>query len=569
VKLHSAKFEKALKRGVKQAIRRSPELRREARRANPSFRKHYKITIFVRTAFAAALGGAVYGLADSTGHPVTALAVVNLWTFTWIFFRAQLLLMSLFQATDLPVLSLLPTPKTTIFRWELQKFYRAAVMSLLDLIAGFGAVALFVNSTTAPALVLPAAVLGWFVMLALAMLCASRLPRLPYVRISLAFLTLGFVLLVGHSLIGAFAISALERLAPALNVLLPTGWTASLFLLFSGTHEWTLALLLVPIGAVLSTMPGSLARLRAHYQFTEVIHREAPDILPNETDKISVAINDPREKPLRVASESIEEMVRTRLFAVAPEWHERGWIEKTLWRWLSPRERILAEFVFPYGISILPEWKKIFRNVGITFLVALAAGLSRPEWELWILIVGLIITASQVAGNLFAGGAAFRPISSSGVNLPFYAGYGLGFSELSRLLLKHSAVQLPFLIPFSLLCGGFAAYIFKSPVSIGLMLGFKAAGLMLALRFIFLTFAFSSGTNDSTRLRLRTIVLLISILTCGGLFLAFGISAMLVEDAALAWVLWALALVDAYAFWALYGWFYNGKWFDLLSLPKR
>jgi hypothetical protein len=270
-----------------------------------------------------------------------------------------------------------------------------------------------------------------------------------------------------------------------------------------------------------------------------------------------------------VASDSVEEIVRTRLFSLAEEWHERGWPEKILWRWLNPRERILAEFVFPAGISILPAWQKIFRNIGITLLVALAAGLSLPEWEVWILIIGLFITFLQVGGSLFAGGAAFRPIGSSGVNLPFYAGYGLGFGELSRLLLKYSAVQLPFLIPFSLLCGGFSAYIFKSPLSLGFMLGFKAAGLMLALRFIFLTFAFSSGTNDSTRLRFRTIVLLISVLTCGGLFLTFGISAVTVQDAAPAWVLWALALVDAYAFWAIYGWFYNGKWFDLLSLPRR
>jgi len=179
VKLHSPQFEKVVRRAVKDAIRRSPELKKEARKAN-KFRKHYKSSWIVRIFIMAMFGFAIGGLADVTKHPVTALAGINLWTFAWIFFRTQQLMLGLYRADDLAALSLLPAPKNLIFRWQLQKFYRASLMSLLDLLAGFGAVAWVADSGTAIIAVAPAAILAWLTLVAAVMLCASRFSRLPY-----------------------------------------------------------------------------------------------------------------------------------------------------------------------------------------------------------------------------------------------------------------------------------------------------------------------------------------------------------------------------------------------------
>ena len=569
MKLHSPAFEKALKRGAKEAIRRSPELKREARRANRSFRRHYKSGWLVRGMFSLLVGACSAGIASQRGHAPAALAFVNLWTFAWVFFRVQLLVVALYQSSDLQAFSFLPIEKSELFRWELQKFYRGSLMSLLDLIAGFGAIALFSNSPTALTVVIPVAILGWGAMLAVVMLCGARWPRLPYVQISMFIIFAALALLFGQNLVGSWLIETLQRFAVPLNVLLPTGWAPSLFLFAMGSHDWTLALLLIPIGAVLSTMPSSLARLRRRYEFKELVYGQAPDLLPAEVSEESVAVTEPGVGPLRVDSDAITPIVRTHLFPIVAPWRERGWMEKILWRWLSPREYILAEFVFPHGISILPGWKKNFRNAGITCLAALVAELILPGAEGWVLTIGFGVTAVQVMGRLLTSGIAFRRVRSSGLDMPFYANYGIGFRELSRFLLKYTAVQIPFLILIWLLCGGFYAYMSHMPIGFGLEMSFKAAGLMIALRCVFMTLSFSSGINENIRLRLRSLVVLAVLLIFGGLFFGLAIGGLFQPNVGLSWLLWSLALVDAYVLLAVYGWFYNGRWFDLMITPRR
>jgi hypothetical protein len=570
MKLHSPQFEKAVQRAIKDAIQSSPELQREARAA-AKFRKKSKTSPLIRVVFSTLFGLVVWALADYTKHPVTGVAVVNLWAFITISYQAQQLLAFLCPTPDLAVLSWLPTPKTTIFRWELQKFYRGALMSLFDLLAGFGAVAISVHSTAAVAAVIPAAVLTWFTMLACSMLCAGRFPRFPYPLISAAFFALIVILYFCRNLFGLTALALLDHYAPTLNVLMPTGWAASVFLFLTGHYDWTAALLLVPIGALLSTTPGSLARLRNGYKFTEAIHPEASDLLPHETDdELSDHILDYADgKPLRVDPASMEETIQKRLFSLTPVWHDRGWFENLLWRWLKRREKVLSEFAFPNGVSIWPAWKKIFRNLAITVALTLAAGYAGSTSQLWLLAIGMFITVSRAIAQLHSTGAAFRPIRGGAMNTPLYAGFAIGFRELSGLLLKYSAVQVPLLILLTLSSSAFIAYVLKYPVLAGLIIGFKTAGLIIALRFIFLALAFNSGTHDCLGFNLRTLAILTLFLGCASSFLTLAAMGFLVAESPIAWAVWALALIDACAFWFLYGCFYSRARFDLMTIPRR
>src|SRR5207249_7127425 len=119
--LHSPGFEKALRRGVRRAVRSSPALKREFRIANRNCRQ-ISARLFGRTAISVALAFVVWQMADRTQYAFSSLAVISLWTFAFIFVHAQALWSRLFRATDLPALSLLPITDGTVFRWELQKF---------------------------------------------------------------------------------------------------------------------------------------------------------------------------------------------------------------------------------------------------------------------------------------------------------------------------------------------------------------------------------------------------------------------------------------------------------------
>ena len=48
-----------------------------------------------------------------------------------------------------------------------------------------------------------------------------------------------------------------------------------------------------------------------------------------------------------------------------------------------------------------------------------------------------------------------------------------------------------------------------------------------------------------------------------------AIGGLFQPNVGLSWLLWSLALVDAYVLLAVYGWFYNGRWFDLMITPRR
>jgi hypothetical protein len=53
------------------------------------------------------------------------------------------------------------------------------------------------------------------------------------------------------------------------------------------------------------------------------------------------------------------------------------------------------------------------------------------------------------------------------------------------------------------------------------------------------------------------------------LFLLLGGASLFVPDAGAAWLLFALALGDAYGIFRLYGWFHRSGRFDLMRIPNE
>ena len=144
--------------------------------------------------------------------------------------------------------------------------------------------------------------------------------------------------------------------------------------------------------------------------------------------------------------------------------------------------------------------------------------------------------------------------------------YGIGFRELSRVLFKISFVQFPLLLACLIGCSLLVGQLIDWPAAAALQIALKASLLAIALRFVFLTLAFSSGTNDTSRL-FRATPLLTCVVLFGGGFLGLAAGSMFASDAAV-WILALLAVLDAYVLLRLYGWFYNGRRFDLMAVPR-
>jgi hypothetical protein len=565
VKLHSPVFERRLRRGVRQAVRSSPELRKEARRSSAP--KHYGLGILVRPGLVVLLAVAVWRISEQTQKPAAALAAISLWMFIWLCVRVQSTLVSLYSDPDLAAFSSLPVTPDRIFCWQRQKILKASVMSLVDLLAALGAFARFHDFNASKwVMTLAIALLSWLAFLSLTFLCAARWPRLPYGIVPATSMVAGLVCLFGREYIGKHLLALVQSNAFELNLLLPVGWPLSLGRLLVADGQWLTLLLLIPIGGIIWTMKGSLARLRENYEFVELTIDEPPDVIPGEGAIEPTEANGRPAAPHHLGVAAIEEIVRSRQFFAGPKWYEHGRFEKMLWGWFSPRERALSEFVFPNGFGITTPWRKLFRNLFLAVLAASGLGLVSPVLRLWVLGFGLFVTFCQALAQILGTGLAFQPTQCSGVNIPIYAAYAIGFRELARLLFKCTFVQIPLFLAFIVIGATLVAYLAGLPVVQAVILGLKAGGLLLAFRFLTVTFAFSAGTNDTARFRFRTIALLGSVVCLGLLFLALGAAGMFVPVAIWAWVFFGLAVLDAYVLFRVYGWFYHANRFDLMKV---
>jgi len=93
-------------------------------------------------------------------------------------------------------------------------------------------------------------------------------------------------------------------------------------------------------------------------------------------------------------------------------------------------------------------------------------------------------------------------------------GYPIGFRELAQLY-SNARWSNPALILFAVTSIALGVLLLQASVSDGVLFGLKLAGLLLVSRFIFVACAFSSGTNDTSRIRVRSVVLSSSWSVCG------------------------------------------------------
>ena len=569
MKLHSPLFERALRRSVKTIVRRSPELKRAAKRGR--LRRHFQLKVVVRPLASVFLAFVVWNSFETTQHVAGSLAVLSIWAFALAFFRASNLLNCLFNSNDLSALVCLPVETKTVFRWQRQKFNLNSIYSFIDLAAGFSVLGVICKFSYLQWSLLPALTLAAGASLAaIAALLVTRASALT--RIAVASMTgLWFIIfLIGRFVPWEKVWRLLDGQSAWINALLPTGWIISLFELLLPEKNWMQLVFIFPAGFLIWSLKDSFAKLRKDYEFREITVPVSPDIIPrHEREDVPASGIDATRRHLGVSE--IEQIVQTRQFFVKTLWHKRGWLERRLWNWLTPRERVLAEFAFDDGLSMSRAWKKILRNVLIAVGAGFVVGFASPVLRIWIIGFGLFVTTCQVLAQILLTGRAFTKVFCSGVNIPIYAAYAVGYREFSRLLFKCTAIQLFFVIPFSMVATAIIVHL-SGITGVAhlavIVLGFKIGCLLAATRFPMVTFAFSSGTNDSSRFKLSTLVLLGAFIGLGMLFLGLGGAGLFVPNTGTAWTLFVFALLDAYALFRIYGWFYHAKSFDLMNLPR-
>jgi hypothetical protein len=241
------------------------------------------------------------------------------------------------------------------------------------------------------------------------------------------------------------------------------------------------------------------------------------------------------------------------------DWSRMPWLERAIGWWLNEEEKDTLWFLVG---AKLPEWSSAWKNsvialaAGVLLVAVLPAG-----WQ----IVGVIpILISLGLGLPLAGGAwaATSPAWISGKVSPLHGVYPLRYGLASRVMAKVNLMRTLVWLPLVVVLAIVDAKIANKSIADTLWLSSRGLLLWLAWMPIAITGKFSKGTNDTTLMGTRQIILvplLILVVCC--MVILWG-TILIVDNAAV--LLGAGgAIVVSIGVWAAYGWWYNRK-VDLL-----
>ena len=225
-----------------------------------------------------------------------------------------------------------------------------------------------------------------------------------------------------------------------LHWLLPTAWPwAWLGGIKDGAWQPAVWLLLPTLG-VIATLP--CARRRLERAVGRAVEHD-PITPPSAAVAASSAATPPRNAAGEISVPDIWFAGRS-----VPA----GWWDRRLRHWFTAREQALADFAFPPGTRLGGAWRRIFTHAGLTLLLGLAMNHVSPAGRDWVLVTGGALVGAEALVSVWSTGRAFERGLRGPLGLPAtacfprYAVLGIGYRELSRMLFKHSVIQLPALV---------------------------------------------------------------------------------------------------------------------------
>jgi len=292
---------------------------------------------------------------------------------------------------------------------------------------------------------LAAAVAHWGVCVALGAILAVCLP---------AWLTAGGAGLCAIATVAYFYFDApnAPEVVRAVFVAFPTGWVNAVLRWgqLQGNPEACWAV--VPVMMCLAAGVAAYVRLRNSHRVKEFAiqsggHVEA--VVAGDASSIESSrpwlraglfsghIKPLSEESVPLSLDEAVKRIRSREFLAPSDWSRRGWIERRVERRLTPRERLLAEFLTGDDIRWTRQWRAILLIVPICLTYFM---LNQNQ-----IFVGIMMTQITLFGGLAAMGAdswpAFRSRNCVGSFVTHHAAFPVGFDEVRRCLAKIDLVR--------------------------------------------------------------------------------------------------------------------------------
>ena len=497
-------------------------------------------------------------MAVGTVHNVTInymLAIVAIWGAVTVFFQSAALTDRLYQDASIGSLLLLPIPDEVIFRWQGQTFLWRSLAIGMDGVAAFTFLAISAHLPPNGWIVVPLlATAHWAMVLALAVASAAHpvralsacWPLIPVLFVG------GFLLFVDKRFIGPQIAGWIDASSHWLTLLLPTGWTATVFDRALVKQEWLAATLAAPMLLILVLGVHSWRRLRQNYSLN--VTDSPPDLSNREAeDECALPPRAPSAGPTEVL-----EAIHAREFLYPAGIESGGLLERIVSRRFTARDKLLTETMSSEVVHWSQRWRKAAWIMAGGMLASWLVQKLGQGWFGWIDGFTLLVSAGLSLSTGIRITAA----------LPGLLPTNLG--EMTRLKTKIALVRCLSALPLFAIYGALLAWRLGEPPLVGASVGAKVITLLLAVVPFHVVASISSGTNDTKINKFRALWMILVLLGCVAVILGLGAAAIIADFAGgPLWIGWACVpgvAVTSWLFFAYYQRQFNRCRFDLIRI---
>jgi hypothetical protein len=356
---------------------------------------------------------------------------------------------------------------------------------------------------------------------------------------------------------------------------LPATWVN---LWFAAPHSWRSdsVFLLIPLGLLAAADAWLVRSLEKTYPRTELTlvlqHAFQEQALEDETptsqrdESVATFGRDYAVARERLASLHNRTILEGELTNSGFNWTAGHWTTRLAGHWLTPRQRVVAEFLSANSIDTWKgRWKLAIQLTAVGILLCLVP-FAVPLWLSLCVFIAAAFTGAPLLGGRWPG---LAPGWFGFARLQPSAGYPIGYTEASLSMMKVNAARLFGFIPIAVAAGLFIGWRYFGEPLTGVLVGAQVVLASFAVQPYCSLFHHSVGTNDTKRLNWTSVLLACALVANVVFFIPAAIFFFAFNRFLLAWTVGPILLfLLSFSMWRFYGFLYGRRSIDLLALSR-